>query len=141
MVYRPFFGPAAFAAALVGLAGVGGDAAAQTMNANAASYNAGYGRLPGRENQPVSQTMRNAAGGLISVDGWIDAGTDQSTFSNGGAGDTAAGAGARDDSGFGADVSSVVVSDQATDDASSNSTNHGKSSAAAALNGGVGDAQ
>jgi holdfast attachment protein HfaA len=73
-----------------------GLADAQTMNANSASYNAGYGRSVDQENQPVVASVRDANGNLVIVDGVIQAGQDQSVFSNAGAGgafDTIAGVG------------------------------------------------
>src|SRR5450432_1995691 len=72
-------------AALAGLA-LAGAADAQTMNANSAGYNAGYGRVAGEENQPVDASIRDANGNLVVVDGIIQAGQDQSVFSNFGAG-------------------------------------------------------
>jgi holdfast attachment protein HfaA len=85
---------AAVASAALALAGA---AQAQTMNANSASYNAGYGRTPGQENQPVNIQMRDANGNLAIVDGIIEAGADASVFASGGAtagvGDVVSGAG------------------------------------------------
>ena len=85
----------AASALAVGLA-FAGLADAQTMNANSASYNAGYGRSIDQENQPVVASVRDANGDLVVVDGVIQAGQDQSVFSNAGAGgafDTIAGVG------------------------------------------------
>ena len=70
---------------LVGAAALTGAAHAQTMNANSAAYNAGYGRFSDQENQPIDPTMRDANGNLVVVDGVIQAGQDQSVFSNSGA--------------------------------------------------------
>ena len=53
------------AAALAGAAG------AQTMNANSASFNAGYGRTSGQENQPVDIQMTDARGNLTVINGLI----------------------------------------------------------------------
>jgi holdfast attachment protein HfaA len=83
-------------AALAGLA-FAGLADAQTMNANGANYNAGYGRVADQENQAVNVGVRDANGNLVVVDGVIQAGTDASVFSNAGAAgafDTVAGVGA-----------------------------------------------
>jgi holdfast attachment protein HfaA len=133
---------ATFGLMLASLAAGCGGAQAQSMNANAASYNAGYGRFPDRENQPVSQTMRDANGDLVAVDGFIDGGSDLSTFSNGGAGDTVAGAGARGaDTTFSGDTAGVTVTNHATLNVSARPTNSGNSSADSALNGDVDNAQ
>lgn len=74
-----------------------GLADAQTMTNNGAAYNAGYGRVAGQENQPVDVGVRDPNGNLVVVDGVIQAGQDQSVFSNAGAAgafDTVAGVGA-----------------------------------------------
>ena len=74
-----------------------GLAQAQTMGNNSANYNAGYGRVADQENQPVVASVRDANGNLVVVDGVIQAGQDQSVFSNAGAAgafDTVAGVGA-----------------------------------------------
>jgi holdfast attachment protein HfaA len=132
----------AFGLVFAGLALLGGGAQAQSMNANSAGYNAGYGRSPGRENQPISQTLRDANGDLVSVDGFIDSGSDQSTFSNGGAGDTVAGAGAHvTDTAAGADLAVVSVTDHETLTINSKPINSGNSDVASSLNGGVDNAQ
>ena len=57
-----------------------GSAAAQTMNANSASYNGGYGRINGQENQPVAGTTRDANGNRVIIDGLIQSGVDQSVI-------------------------------------------------------------
>ena len=44
----------------VGASLAAGQAAAQTMSANSASYNAGYGRVAGSENHPVDVSTRDA---------------------------------------------------------------------------------
>jgi holdfast attachment protein HfaA len=51
-----------------------GAASAQSMSSNSASYNAGYGRTAGSENQAVNPSMRDANGNLLIVDGMIQAG-------------------------------------------------------------------
>lgn len=73
------------AVAALSAAFVSGAAQAQSMNANSASFNAGYGRVAGQENQPISVGMRDANGNLVIVDGMILHGEDQSTFSASGA--------------------------------------------------------
>lgn len=74
-----------------------GAAGAQTMSSSAAAYNAGYGRAPGQENQPVAISTRDANGNRVIVDGIIQTGSDQSIFARAGASgaaDAFAGAGA-----------------------------------------------
>jgi holdfast attachment protein HfaA len=78
--------PVLAAAIAVGSLALAGGADAQTMNANSAAYNAGYGRSMDQENQAVDPSMRDANGNLVVVDGVIQAGSDQSVFSNAGAG-------------------------------------------------------
>src|SRR3974390_1150493 len=58
-----------------------GEAAAQSINANSAAYNAGYGRFAGEENQPVQAGVRDANGNLVILDGLIQTGPDHSGFS------------------------------------------------------------
>ncbi len=48
--------------------------AAQTMNTNSASFNAGYGRYSGQENQPVNVDMTDANGNLVVVNGLFQSG-------------------------------------------------------------------
>ena len=82
------------ATAIVAGLALAGAASAQTMNANSAAYNAGWGRAADEENQPVNVSLRDANGNVTAVDGVIQAGEDQSVFSNFGAGgavDTATG--------------------------------------------------
>jgi len=57
--------------ACAALALTGGAAGAQTMSANSASYNAGYGRYAGQENRPVEVSSRDANGNLVIVNGII----------------------------------------------------------------------
>lgn len=54
----------------------------QTMNANSASYNAGYGRVAGSENQPVNVSMTDANGNMTVVGGLIQNGAAGSLFNN-----------------------------------------------------------
>lgn len=72
-----------------------GACAAQSMTANSASYNAGYGRIAGSENHPVEVSTRDANGNRVVVDGLILTGEDQSSFASAsGAVDSFAGVGA-----------------------------------------------
>jgi holdfast attachment protein HfaA len=127
-------------AALASLA-IAGCADAQTMNANSASFNAGYGRVADEENQPVDTSVRDANGNLVVVDGLIQAGQDQSIFSSFGAGgafDTVSGVSTS--SAASAVSNSLVVVTQGntkTVDVNSTQTNTGNVSASTSLNGGV----
>jgi holdfast attachment protein HfaA len=126
--------------ALASLA-IAGMASAQTMNANSANYNAGYGRVADEENQPVDPTMRDANGNLVVVDGIIQAGQDQSVFSNFGAGgafDTAAGVSTSTAaSAVGNNLVVVTQGNNNTVVVNSTQTNTGNVSASTSLNGGV----
>jgi holdfast attachment protein HfaA len=63
------------AAALVGLGvlAFAGLADAQMMSTNSASFNAGYGRTAGQENQPVNVDMTDANGNLTVINGMFQA--------------------------------------------------------------------
>ena len=85
----------ASAAALV--AAFAGSAAAQTMNTNSASFNGGFGRYPGQENNAIDVSTRDANGNRVIVDGIIlDGSSDTYTQQDGeGAGSVFSGAGGR----------------------------------------------
>ena len=81
------------AAAVCALAG---PAAAQTMNTNSAEFNGGWGRYPGQENHAIDVSTRDANGNRVIVDGIIQDGSDNSTYTETtGAGSTFGGAGGR----------------------------------------------
>ena len=80
--------------ACVALMATAAPALAQTMSANAASYNSGWGRTPDQENQPVNPTMRDANGNLLVINGIITNGSNQGLFSGGGVSTAASGAAA-----------------------------------------------
>lgn len=83
------------AAALIAFA-LPATASAQSMSANSAQYNAGYGRTAGQENRPIEVSTRDANGNRVVVDGIILTGEDQSVYARAGAGgayDTYAGVG------------------------------------------------
>jgi holdfast attachment protein HfaA len=126
--------------ALAGLA-VASLASAQTMTANSATYNAGYGRVADEENQPVDVSMRDANGNLVVVDGVIQAGQDQSVFSNFGAGgafDTVSGVSTSTGaSAVGNQLTVVTEGNNNTVIINSTQTNSGNVSATSTLNGGV----
>jgi len=127
-------------AALAGLA-LAGTAGAQTMTANSASYNAGYGRATDEENQPVDTSIRDANGNLVVVDGIIQAGQDQSVLSNFGAGgafDTVSGVSTPTGaSAVGNNLTVVTQGNNNTVIVNSTQTNNGNVSASTTLNGGV----
>jgi len=60
---------AGFAAAIAMAHG----AAAQTMNANSASFNAGFGRTAGEENRPVDVSLTDANGNTTLTNGLLTA--------------------------------------------------------------------
>lgn len=119
-----------------------GEAAAQSMTSNSASFNAGYGRYAGSENRPVDVSTRDANGNRVIVDGLILTGEDQSTFSStSGAVDAFAGVGAGS-GGASAIGNSLVVVTQGNYNTviiNSKQTNTGAVTAGATVaNGGVG---
>lgn len=66
----------------------------QTLSTNSASFNAGYGRQSGSENQPVNVVTRDANGNRVVADGLILSGESQSGVSaSWGAADTWGGVG------------------------------------------------
>lgn len=69
-------------------------ARAQTMDANASSFNAGYGRYAGQDNRAIDTYTRDANGNRLVVDGIIQTGEANSSYSRrGGAQDSVSGAG------------------------------------------------
>ena len=113
---------------------------AQTMRANSADFNAGYGRRAGSENHPVEVSTRDANGNRVIVDGIIQSGEDQSTFAFGsGAGESYSGVGSLG-GGASAIGNSLVVVTQGSYNTvivNSNQINNGNVSAGTNLNGGV----
>ena len=69
-------------ASVSGLAAAPSLGLAQTMNANSASFNAGYGRTSGSENSPVNPSMADANGNVVVVNGLLQAGASSSAFAN-----------------------------------------------------------
>jgi holdfast attachment protein HfaA len=57
-------------------------ARAQTLDANAAAFNAGYGRMAGSENHVLQYSTRDANGNRVIVDGVMLTGADQSVYSS-----------------------------------------------------------
>jgi holdfast attachment protein HfaA len=125
----------------VALMALAGTAQAQSMNANSAGFNAGYGRTTDQENQPVNVSLRDANGNLVVVDGVIQTGEDSSVFANlgaGGAVDTVSGVGSS--SSASAVANNLVVVTQGNDNTviiNSTQTNSGNVTASSSVNGGV----
>jgi holdfast attachment protein HfaA len=134
----------AFAAAAACLA-FAGAASAQSMTANSASYNAGYGRSTDQENQPVDVSTRDANGNLVITDGIIQPGDDQSVFAGAGSTgvlDTVAGAGGGSAAtAIGNSLNVVVQGSNNTVVVNSVQTNKGNVTATTSLSGGVSNAQ
>jgi holdfast attachment protein HfaA len=118
-----------------------GSAHAQAMNANSASYNAGYGRYAGQENHPIDVTTRDANGNRVIVDGLILSGEDQSSFSRAsGAADAYAGVGSiGGSSAIGNNLVVVTQGNNNTVIVNSSQVNTGAVSATTNLNSGVGN--
>ena len=72
---------AAAAAGLVGGLACAPVAQAQQMSTNSASFNAGYGRVAGQENRGVEYGTRDSSNNRLIVDGIIQSGETQSSFS------------------------------------------------------------
>lgn len=119
-----------------------GAASAQSMNANSASFNAGYGRIAGSENHPVDVSTRDASGNRVIVDGLILTGEDQSSFTSAsGAVDSFAGVGAGSggSTAIGNNLVVVTQGNYNTVIINSNQTNTGAVTAGAkVVSGGVG---
>jgi len=116
----------------------------QTMNANSASYNAGYGRTAGSENQPVDVQMTDANGNMVVVGGVIQGAAQGSVFANasatfaaaGGAGSSATGvASSGSASAIGNNLSVVVQGDNNVVVVNSTQTNTGAVTATTTTNG------
>ena len=75
--------------------GFAGAAGAQTMSANSATFNAGYGRTAGQENRPVDVTLGDANGNVTVVNGLMRTSASSSIFAHtsGGAMDSSSGVG------------------------------------------------
>lgn len=114
---------------------------AQSMSANSASYNAGYGRYSGQENHPVEFATRDANGNRVIVDGLILTGEDQSSFARvSGAGDAYSGVGALGGaSAIGNSLTVVTQGNNNTVIVNSTQINNGAVSASVDLKSGVGD--
>jgi holdfast attachment protein HfaA len=131
---------AATAAGLTVLA-LGSMAHAQTMSTNSASFNAGYGRYSGQENQPVNVDTTDANGNLIVVNGMFQAGASSifagSSARLSGAADSFSGAGGvgGSASAIGNSLNVVVEGSDNTVIVQSQQTNTGNVSATTSTNG------
>lgn len=100
---KGLFGLAALAACTIA-----GSAAAQTMDANSASFNGGWGRYPGQENHAIDVSTRDENGNRVIVDGIIQDGSEDSTYTEtSGAGTTYSGAGSRRGRGRGGNATAI----------------------------------
>lgn len=117
-------------------------AQAQSMSTNSASFNAGYGRVSGQENQGVDFGTRDANGNRVIVDGIIQTGQDQSVFSRTGGGvfDSVSGVGGvgSGSTAIGNNLIVVTQGNYNTVIVNSNQTNNGNVSAGSNATGGVG---
>lgn len=120
-------------------------AAAQTMSANSASFNAGFGRTPGEENRPVNVQLTDGGGNSTLVNGLLTSNSAGSIFSEvngaigggaaangggvsmGGAGDSfsGAGGGSSSASAIGNSLNVVVQGDNNTVIVNATQTNNG----------------
>jgi holdfast attachment protein HfaA len=129
-------------AATAGLAAMAfaGLADAQTMTTNSASFNAGYGRYSGEENQPVNVGLTDANGNLINENGLFQASSSSifagSTARLSGAADSFSGAGSSGSaSAIGNDLNVVVEGNDNTVIVRSEQTNTGTVTATTTTNG------
>jgi holdfast attachment protein HfaA len=120
-------------------------AQAQSMNASSSSFNAGYGRAAGSENQGVNYSTRDAQGNRVIIDGVMQTGEDQSVYSSStsGAWDSYAGVGGRYANGsasaIGNNLTVITQGNYNTVIVNSNQTNNGAVTAGANVGGGVGN--
>lgn len=130
-----------FALTALSVAGVAG---AQTMDANSASYNGGYGRVNGQENRPVAGTTRDANGNRVIIDGIMQSGEDQSSFTRSDGSSWTSGGGVGFQNGTSTAIgNNLVVITQGNFNVvivDSHQINNGNISAGTSLNGGVSNA-
>jgi holdfast attachment protein HfaA len=118
-------------------------ARAQTMGANSAQYNAGYGRTAGQENSPVNVSMRDANGNLVVANGFILSGSSSSVFaSSGGVGSASTGVSSSTGAtAVGNSLTVVTTGNYNTVIVNSKQTNTGAITATTTTSGGVGNGQ
>ncbi|MDR3511454.1 MAG: holdfast anchoring protein HfaA [Caulobacteraceae bacterium] len=141
MVRKTFMRAGAVAAAGFVALAVGAAADAQTMSTNSASFNAGYGRTSGQENQPVNVDLTDANGNLVVINGLFQANS-SSMFAGAsarlsGAADSFSGAGSvgGSASAIGNNLNVVVEGSDNTVIVQSQQTNTGNVSASTTTNG------
>jgi holdfast attachment protein HfaA len=122
--------------ALTGVLAVAGAASAQTMNANSASYNSGWGRTADQENQPINPSLRDPNGNLVVVNGVITS----SQFS-GGASSSASGASVGGATAIGNSLSVVTEGNYNVVVVDSRQTNNGTVTATTTTSGAGGNGQ
>jgi holdfast attachment protein HfaA len=128
-----------------GLVMLGGAAQAQTINTNSASFNGGFNRAPGSENQPVDVQMTDINGNLVVVNGQVTSAAAGSLFASAGAvasasgmagaADSFSGAGGASASAIGNNLSVVTEGNNNTVIVNSVQTNNGNVTATANVNG------
>ena len=111
-------------------------ASAQTMNANSAAYNSGWGRTSDQENRGVDPSMRDANGNLLVINGVIMNSANQSLFSGGGVSSSASGAFASGATAIGNSLSVVTQGNDNTVIIDSQQTNNGVVTATSTTSGG-----
>ncbi|HRD45957.1 MAG TPA: holdfast anchoring protein HfaA [Caulobacter sp.] len=128
--------------ALAAVVAVGPVASAQTMTSNSASMNAGYGRVAGEENRLNDFGGRDANGNRLIVDGVIQSGEDQSSFSRTGGGVWSSGSGVGylggSSTAIGNNLVVVTQGSWNTVIVNSSQTNNGNVTAGSSTSGGVG---
>ena len=109
---------------------------AQTMSASSASYNAGYGRTAGQENQPVNVQISDANGNTVVENGLIRNSASGSVFASTSAGVETSYSGAGGTaSAIGNNLSVVVEGSYNTVIVNSTQTNTGAVTATTTVNG------
>ena len=118
-----------------GLLAVASTAGAQTMAASASSYNAGYGRTAGQENQPVNVQLTDANGNMLVENGVIRNTASGSVFASAGVEANFSGAGGGSSSALGNNLSVVVQGNYNTVIVNSTQINNGSVTATTVING------
>ena len=109
---------------------------AQTMSASSASYNAGYGRTAGQENQPVNVQLSDTNGNMVVENGLIRNSASGSVFASASAGVETSYSGAGGTaSAIGNNLSVVVEGSYNTVIVNSTQTNTGTVTATTTVNG------
>ena len=109
---------------------------AQTMSASSASYNAGYGRTAGQENQPVNVQLSDTNGNMVVENGLIRNSASGSVFASASAGVETSYSGAGGTaSAIGNNLSVVVDGSYNTVIVNSTQTNTGAVTATTTVNG------